>query len=156
MQPHRIAERGGVQAVEQRAARVRVHLDQPRARGRDVEVVAHEHAEIAGCCARERIGSEVHALLVGGRVGDPEQDLDRAPDREELLVRQRDDRAPRVRNRWRAHRIQRPGANERSSSTDSETVLAAFWRSTLRALPSLRRTISALPSASPFGPIVTR
>src|SRR4030095_5664269 len=112
--------------------------------------------EVAGTKAEEGLDIGVHALLIGVRVGDPEQDLDRAPDREELFVRQRDDRAPRVRNRRRAHRIQRPGANERSSSTASDTVLAAFWRSTLRSLPSLRRTISALPSASPFGPIVTR
>ena len=52
-----VAQRGGVEAIQQRAAGVRVDLDQARTGGRDVKVVAHEHAEVSGRVARSLVGA---------------------------------------------------------------------------------------------------
>jgi hypothetical protein len=93
----RRAQRGGVEPVQERAAGVGVDLDQARALGGQVEVVAHEDGVVGGAMARDRVGAglRVGAALEGLGVGHPEQRRHGALDRLEAGALE-SDHAPRI------------------------------------------------------------
>jgi hypothetical protein len=98
-EPHGIAEGRGMEPVHERAPRVGVDLDQARAGGRDVEVVAHEGAEVARREAQVLGRAGVHARLPARAVREPEGRLHRAL--QHVVVRgvERDHGAARERQR---------------------------------------------------------
>ena len=93
-----IAQGRRVQAVQERAAGVGVHLDQARAVRRYVKVVAHEHAEVSGRMAQRGLGIAVEAGLVGGGMREREELRNRALDGCKVLGLERDQRRGGVRN----------------------------------------------------------
>ena len=93
-----VAERRRMQAVQERASGVGVDFDQARALRREMEVVAHEHAEVSGRMPQHRLRVGVEEGLIGGRMREPEQQRDGALDRREVLRLERDQRRGGVRN----------------------------------------------------------